>query len=119
MTVPEWRQRMHPKNSRMELEIQTHLSIAGIGHYTDHDFCLQHTIPDVWIPDYHNGDKHGLAVYLDGPVHKGKRLDKDDLLREKLTKYHKVKVLSIPYKGVSMKEQLRVFGLIKEALDAE
>jgi len=59
------------------------------------------TTPDIYFPE------HGLAIYIDGPVHHG-REDRDEALRELLAKRHGLKVVSIPYERYSQKEKERI-----------
>jgi len=98
---------MQPQHSQMELNILVKLKKLGIPVETDRTFCLQPTTPDYYLPT------KNLAIYLDGPVHEG-REDRDDALRELLSKRHGIKVLSIAYKSES--EEQRVFEEIKEAV---
>ena len=102
---------MHPQHSKMELDLHEKLMVTEETRpaLMDKQFCLKTTTPDFYFP------KKKLAVYLDGVVHQGKE-DRDQKLRTLLTKRHDIKVLSIPYTSNSLKEQERVFGLIKEAL---
>lgn len=98
-----------PQVSNMEQQIRIALTEKAVGFETDKKFCLQQTIPDLWFP------QQNLAVYLDGEVHL-KRQDRDEALRDLLAKRHGVRVLPIPYSGVSRKEQARVLGLVLEAV---
>lgn len=59
------------------------------------------TTPDIYFPEQR------LAIYIDGPVHKG-REDRDEALRELLAKRHGLKVVSIPYERYSQKEKERI-----------
>lgn len=105
-----WEQRralMHPQHSKMEQELL--LKLQGSGAMTDKLFCLQSTTPDFYFP------KQKLAIYVDGPVHKGKE-ERDSRLRDLLTKRHEVRVVSIPYESFTKQEVERVFKQIKEAL---
>jgi very-short-patch-repair endonuclease/DNA-binding CsgD family transcriptional regulator len=98
---------MHPQHSKMENELL--VKLQGLGAMTDKLFCLQSTTPDFYFP------KQKLAVYVDGPVHKGKE-ERDSYLRDLLTKRHQVRVVAIPYLAFSKQEVERVFEQIKEAL---
>lgn len=100
---------MQPQHSKIELAILEKLQVEGIHPViTDRTFCLQATTPDFYFPN------KNLAVYLDGIVHQGKE-DRDDKIRELLTKRHGVQVLSIPYTRMSGEEVEWIFKLIKEA----
>jgi len=104
----ERRAHMAPQVSSMEQHIRLALTEKSVSFETDKEFCLQSTTPDLWLP------KRNLAVYLDGSeVHMNRR-DKDEFLRELLTKRHGVRVLSITFKGTSQTEQDRVLSQILE-----
>lgn len=99
--------RMKPQHSNMELALLSKLQAADLHAEVDREFCLQATTPDFYFP------KQNLAIYVDGPVHRGKE-ERDSLLREKLTKRYGVHVLSIPYENFTQKEVERVFKLMLE-----
>jgi len=102
--------RMQPQHGKMEQALLLKLQEAQIRPVvTDRQFCLQTTTPDFYFPN------KKLAVYLDGPVHKG-REDRDEKLRGLLKKRQGVNVLSVPYTSMSKQETERIFTLIKEAL---
>jgi hypothetical protein len=110
--------RMSPQHSSMEDRIRVRLQNAGIRVETDREFCLLSTTPDHFISGFVNVQKlleTPIAIYLDGPVHLGNE-DRDEQLRDLLTKRHHIHVISIPYKGDSQREEDRVFSLIMEAL---
>lgn len=101
---------MHPEVSDMEIAMQGRLYKEHRLFYYDHPFCLVSTKPDLFFPT------KGIAVYLDGPVHKN-RTDRDEELREKLAKRHNLKVISIEYKSFSKAEVDRVWKEIQEAIE--
>ena len=101
---------MAPQISQMETFIAKALTAKAMSFESQKLFCLQATTPDFWFP------KQNLACYLDGlNVHRN-RQDKDELLRELLTKRHGVRVLSITYEGTDQTEQDRVLAEITEAI---
>ena len=101
---------MAPQVSQMETLIAKALTAKEVSFESQKLFCLQSTRPDFWFP------KQNLACYLDGlNVHRN-RQDKDELLRELLTKRHGVRVLSITYEGTGEAEQDRVLAQITEAV---
>lgn len=109
-----WTQRkaeMQPQHSEMETTIQTLLMEKGVTPVqTDRSFCLLSTTPDFVFP------KHNLAVYLDFTETHQKREDRDEKLREMLTKRHGMRVVSIPYKSNSKQEAERILAeIVKEA----
>jgi very-short-patch-repair endonuclease len=103
-------EQMHPEVSKMELEIQKRLSKSRINYFSNHPFCLLTTVPDLYFPE------KGIAIYLDGPVHKGKE-GRDEDLREKLATRHNIKVISIEYRSYSKSEVERVWKEIQEAIE--
>jgi very-short-patch-repair endonuclease len=108
-----WEQRkavMSPQHSKMEEIILAKLYEKDVKPViVDREFCVLSTTPDFYFPN------RNLAVYLDGSVHDGKQ-DRDEQLRESLTKRHGLKVISIPYDGSSQQEVDRVLEqIIKEA----
>lgn len=88
-----WRDRkarMHPQASKMEEALLLALNQKGLHPERDRQFCLRTTIPDFYFPH------KNLAVYLDGEqVHK--HPEKDQALREQLSKRYGIRVLTIPY----------------------
>jgi len=111
-TREQLQERMHPEHSEMERFITNKLRKAGKAVSTDLPFCVEQTIPDQYIlPDE-------VALYLDGPVHKG-REDRDEELRAKLSKRRGIKVASISYENASKKEKLRVWNEVKGLLGIE
>jgi very-short-patch-repair endonuclease/predicted DNA-binding transcriptional regulator AlpA len=104
-----WQQRkavMQPQHSKMEEKLLLRLSGKGFTPETDIEFCLQKTTPDFYFR------KQNLAIYIDGPVHQG-REDKDDMIREQLTKQG-VHVVSLPYE--TDKDEDKLFEQILEVL---
>ncbi|RLI00083.1 hypothetical protein DRO19_00425, partial [Candidatus Bathyarchaeota archaeon] len=57
-----------------------------------------------------------LAVFLDGPVHKG-REDRDEALRELLWKRHNVEPLTIEYERYTKQQVQEIVELILQALE--
>lgn len=104
--LEKWEDRkahMSPQHSKMEGIVIASLIESGVtGIIQDRHFCVQETIPDIYLP------AQNLAIYLDGEaVHNGKQ-DRDEQLRELLTKRHSVTVLSFNYDSTSQKEVDRV-----------
>jgi very-short-patch-repair endonuclease len=99
--------RMQPQHSKIEDALLTKLTELGCPFEIDRAFCLQSTIPDFYFPN------KNLAVYVDGEVHNGKQ-DRDETLRELLTKRHGIRVISIPYKTFTKEKVNRVFKVISE-----
>jgi len=100
---------MQPQHSQMELAVLEKLNALGVPVETDVPFCLQRTIPDFYFPT------KNVAVYLDGPVHKGKE-DRDENQRELLARLYGITVVSISYERHSTQEADRIFQEIKEAI---
>ena len=72
------------------------------------------TVPDIYIP------QKNLAIYLDSTeTHEGKRLDKDEQLRDFLVKRHGVRVLAYSYDSSSVKEVERVTKEILSVVKVE
>lgn len=89
-----YKERMHPKVSKAEIEVFKALSTSGLtsGMVTQQPIILKSTIPDFcWI------EKRKI-VYLDGnPVHKkDKQLEKDEEIND-LLEAQGWNVLRIPY----------------------
>jgi len=89
-----YKERMHPKVSRAEIEVFKSLSISGLtsGMVTQQPIILKSTIPDFcWM------EKRKI-VYLDGnPVHrKDKQIERDEEIDDLLTAQGWA-VLRIPY----------------------
>ncbi len=89
-----YKERMHPKVSKAEIEVFKSLSTSGLttGMVTQQPIILKSTIPDFcWI------EKRKI-VYLDGnPVHKkDKQLEKDEEIND-LLEAQGWNVLRIPY----------------------
>ena len=100
-----WTQRqaiMKPQHSKMEEALLLKLNEKAIYAVTDKEFCVQSTCPDFYFPE------KNLAIYVDGPVHEGKE-ERDDKIRELLTKRHSIKVIAIPYKDFTEEETEQVF----------
>ena len=110
-----WEQRkavMSPQHSKLEFSIIEALTAKGVRNVVqDRMFCVTSTTPDIFLPD------KNLAVYLDGPVHMGKE-DRDEQLRDLLTKWHNVKVAAFKYDEFSVKESERITQEILKLLEA-
>jgi len=104
--------RMHPGVSRMEFEVVTELMTEGLPLETEREFCLQSTTPDA----YHQGKN--LAIYIDGPVHKG-REERDERLRELLRKRYSCRVLVLRYEEYSKAVKEEIKRQIREAVSGE
>jgi hypothetical protein len=101
--------KMHPQHSKTEENVLQALVTKGIRNIAqDRHFCVRETVPDLYFPE------KNLAVYLDFEETHKKREDKDEQLREWLTKCHGVRVLSLPYDAVSQKETDRLVQAIIE-----
>jgi len=100
---------MQPQHSQMELAVLEKLNALDVPVETDVPFCLQRTIPDFYFPT------KNVAVYLDGPVHKG-REDRDENQRELLARLYGMTVVSIAYEKHSAQEADRIFQEIQEAI---
>lgn len=105
-----WRDLMHPRHSKMEMDVLLALTRERLHPCTDKSFCVVSTVPDFYFPE------RKLAVYLDGEKVHLKRQDKDERLRTLLRKRHGVKVLSIMYNGNSKRKTREIVEQIKEAL---
>jgi very-short-patch-repair endonuclease len=107
-----WEQRkaqMQVPVSKMEEAVLIKLEQKGVHPEVQKEFCLQRTRPDYYFP------QQNLAIYLDGEVHKG-REDRDEALRELLTKRHNVKVATILYEGSSVASEDKIVNEIIEAI---
>jgi very-short-patch-repair endonuclease len=103
------RAQMSPQISKMEEDISLLLQEKGVhGVVQQREFCLLSTRPDFYFP------QKNLAVYIDGPVHEGKE-DRDQSLRDLLTKRHGVRVLSLPFHGEGKAEK---DGIVKAIMEA-
>lgn len=100
---------MTPQVSKMEESVLVKLERKGLHPEVQKQFCLQSTMPDYYFPN------KNLAVYLDGEVHKG-REDRDEALRELLTKRHGVSVVSISYEGTSQAAEDIIVSRIVETV---
>lgn len=106
-----WAQRkavMTPQVSKMEETVLIKLEQKGLHPQAQKQFCLRSTTPDYYFP------RQNLACYLDGPVHKG-REDRDEAIRELLTKRYGVRVVSIGYEGSSEATINKIVNDIVEA----
>ena len=110
--------RMHPRTSRMEVELLKLLSSdkelreAGWHMWFQKPFCLVKTTPDFYLA---KGDV-AIGVYIDGEkVHLNKQL-RDQELRDLLWQKRHVKPLAFSYPTYSEAWRDRLFKQIKEAL---
>jgi len=112
-----YKERMHPKVSRAEIEVFKALSNAGLtgGMVTQQPIILKSTIPDFcWM------EKRKI-VYLDGnPVHKSdKQLERDEEISDLLTAQG-WDVLRIPYNPpLTGKGLLEVMATIRRFLNVD
>lgn len=100
---------MTPQHSKMEDALRHKLAEKGFNPIVDYEICIQSTTPDFYFVDKR------LAIYIDGPVHKGHE-DRDDLIREQLTKRHGIRVVSINYESFTQQETERILTQILEAI---
>lgn len=104
---------MSPQHSKMEGIVIASLIESGVtGIVQDRRFCIQETVPDIYIP------AQNIAIYLDGQVHDGKE-DQDEKLRELLKKRHGVNYFSYSYDSPSQKEVDRVTKEILSVVKVE
>jgi very-short-patch-repair endonuclease len=102
---------MKVQHSKMEETILQLLLEKGVTPVqTDRSYCLVSTIPDFVFP------QQNVAVYLDGKEVHEKREDKDEKLRELLSKRHGMKVVSIPYESQSKAQIEKILQTITEAV---
>lgn len=117
-----WEQRkaqMSPGVSKMDVAVysvlQNHRDLRDAGwkfEFQKH-YCIKEVVADVTA-------SKGLVeepLFFDGEVHVGKQ-DRDENLREMLTKRYQIRTLSIPYKAFTKEETNRVFNLISEEMKA-
>ena len=110
-----YKERMHPKVSRAEIEVFKALSISGLtsGMVTQQPIILKSTIPDFcWM------EKRKI-VYLDGaPVHrKDKQIERDEEIDDLLTAQG-WDVLRIPYDPpLTQKGLEKIMETIKQFLN--
>jgi len=100
---------MHPEVSRMEFEVVTELMAEGLPLEMDREFCLESTTPDAYHP------KKNLAIYIDGPVHKG-REERDERLRELLWKRYGITPIAIKYDRYSKEKKEQIKREIRKIL---
>jgi very-short-patch-repair endonuclease len=93
----------------MEWEVYLELKRRGLRAEFQRSFCVMSTTPDIYFPEQR------LAIYIDGPVHRG-REERDEALRELLARRHGVKVVSIPYERFSLREKRRILEEILKFL---
>ena len=103
-----FRDLMHPLHSRIETDILEELNLSGLFPETDKHFCVLSTTPDFYFAD------KNLAVYVDGEQVHRNRQERDDNLRQLLTKRHGVTVLTFPYKRRSKRVRQKIVEQIKE-----
>jgi very-short-patch-repair endonuclease len=112
-----YKERMHPKVSRAEIEVFKSLSMAGLtsGMVTQQPIILKSTIPDFcWM------EKRKI-VYLDGkPVHrKDKQIERDEEIDNLLTAQG-WDVLRIPYDPpITQKGLEKIMVTIKQFLNID
>ena len=107
-TWPQRKAVMTPQVSKMEQAVLLRLAEKGLHPETQKQFCLRSTRPDYYFP------KLNLAIYLDGPVHKG-REDRDEAIRELLQRRYGVKPVGIAYEGTSQAAIDEIVNRIVEA----
>jgi len=100
--------RMHPPVSRMDEAVMIELGRLGIPFEFQKEFCVQSTIPDIYLP------QRRTAIYLDYEGIHVKREERDEMLRGLLSKRYGIRVVSIPYKKFSQSELRRVVEEIKK-----
>jgi very-short-patch-repair endonuclease len=108
-----WEQRkaqMQVPVSKMEEAVLIKLEQKGVHPEVQKEFCLQRTRPDYYFP------QQNLAIYLDGEVHKG-REDRDEALRELLSKRYAVKVVTVTYAGSSETTEDSIVQQIMDSLE--
>ena len=101
--------RMQMPVSKMEEAVRIKLEEKGLHPETDREFCLQSTKPDYYFPN------KNLAIFLDGADVHRKRQDRDQALRELLTKRHNVKIVSLTYTAYSEAQKDEIVNRIMEA----
>jgi very-short-patch-repair endonuclease len=112
-----YKERMHPKVSRAEIEVFKELSTAGLtgGMVTQQPIILKSTIPDFcWM------EKRKI-IYLDGiPVHKkDKAIERDEEITDLLTSQG-WDVLRIPYNPpLTDKGLQQIMATIKRFLNVD
>ena len=112
-----YKERMHPKVSRAEIEVFKSLSVAGLtsGMVTQQPIILKSTIPDFcWM------EKRKI-VYLDGvPVHKkDKAIERDEEIDNLLTAQG-WDILRIPYQPPLTDKGLQeIMATIKRFLNVD
>ena len=112
-----YKERMHPKVSRAEIEVFKELSMAGLtgGMVTQQPIILKSTIPDFcWM------EKRKI-LYLDGiPVHKkDKAIERDEEITDLLTAQG-WDVLRIPYQPPLTDKGLQeIMATIKRFLNVD
>lgn len=99
--------------SRMHEEVLLDLQLKGHHPMVDKAYCVEQTKPDLSF------EKEELMIYFDGEdVHKN-RLEKDELLREKLRKFYHFKILSFPYRRYSVTKKNEIVKRIIDELESE
>lgn len=101
---------MSPPVSKMEELVLVKLAAKGRTPETQKAICIRYVRPDF----YYETPRGPLAIFIDGPVHRG-REDRDESLRQELVK-RGVQVLSFPYESPSESLADAVADKILEAL---
>jgi len=109
-TAQDIHDQMHPRVSKMEEAVLLALHEKGFHVESQKDFCVKSTRADFYLP------QHNLAIFLDGEqVHKDP--EKDQQLRELLTKRHKIQVLTLTYPSFTKTAQDQILADIITATE--
>jgi len=112
-TWPERKQMMHPKVSKMEEAVALALTRKGVAFEQQREFCVRSTKPDFYFPH------QNLAVYLDGEEAHKKRVDRDNFLRELLTKRYGVRVLGLTYRDNTQKSKDEILQKVLDEVNTQ
>lgn len=112
-TWPERKAMMHPKVSKMEEAISLALTEKGVAFEQQREFCVRSTKPDFYFPH------QNLAVYLDGEEAHKKRVDRDNFLRELLTKRYGIRVLGLTYRDNTQKSRDEILQKVLDEVNTQ
>jgi len=111
-TVDQIKEQMHGSNMHRRIYNGIGKIVSGfMPVYFDREFILAATIPDLYFP------RQKLAIYIDGPVHKGKQVEKDEELRTMLESKRKVNVAVLKYDNDTDEEFQRLMAEIRKLIE--
>jgi len=113
-TREQIQEQMHGSNMHRRIfEEVGRIASGNMPVYFDREFILEMTIPDLYFP------RQRLAIYIDGPVHRGKQVEKDEELRTMLESKRKLNVAVLKYDSDTDGEFQRLMAEIQKLIDIE